>query len=87
MNVTSDPCIADDLVFDLSRCIPTWSENVDFIFIVLKVRKKISIFVKFKYFESAHRYIHIMNIVTTKKLLSLKFGVFLGMNFELPQAF
>ena len=28
-----------------------------------------------------------MNIVTTKKLLSLKFGVFLGMNFELPQAF
>ena len=40
LNLTTDPCIDENEIFwDLSRCIPSWSENVDFFFTILKVSK------------------------------------------------
>ena len=38
MNKEEYPCMADDILFDLSRCSPTWHESVDFSFTIVKVR-------------------------------------------------
>jgi hypothetical protein len=32
-----NPCRADDILFDMSSCRPSWSENFDFFFTLLKV--------------------------------------------------
>ena len=33
----NDPCIQDDILWDLTTCVPTWSESVDFSFTIVKV--------------------------------------------------
>ena len=37
MNKTEYPCMADDILFDLSRCSPSWDPSVDFSFTIIKV--------------------------------------------------
>ena len=37
MNKIEYPCMADDILFDLSSCSPTWNENADFSFTIVKV--------------------------------------------------
>lgn len=37
MNKREYPCMADDILFDLSSCSPTWNENADFSFTIVKV--------------------------------------------------
>ena len=32
-----DPCIQDDLLWDLTTCVPTWDESFDFSFTIVKV--------------------------------------------------
>jgi len=32
----NDPCIQDDILWDLTTCVPTWSESVDFSFTIVK---------------------------------------------------
>ena len=32
-----NPCIADDILFDLSACSSNWNSDVDFVFMVTKV--------------------------------------------------
>ena len=31
------PCMQDDVLWDLTQCVPTWSKNVDFSFTIVKV--------------------------------------------------
>lgn len=38
LNKEAYPCMKDDIFFDLSRCRPTWSDNVDFFFTLVKVK-------------------------------------------------
>ena len=33
----NDPCIQDDLLWDLTTCVPTWDESVDISFTIVKV--------------------------------------------------
>ena len=32
-----DPCIQDNLLWDLTTCVPTWDESFDFSFTIVKV--------------------------------------------------
>ena len=47
------PCMEDDILFDLSRCRPTWSDSVDFSFTIVKVTF-ISAFVGFLASDKGH---------------------------------
>ena len=40
--VAYNPCISDDVFFDLSGCSSNWSKDIDFIFMVTKVRIQLS---------------------------------------------
>ena len=31
------PCMQEDILWDLTDCVPSWSENVDFSFVIVKV--------------------------------------------------
>ena len=32
-----DPCVEEGILWDLTMCVPTWNENVDFSFTIVKV--------------------------------------------------